>query len=719
MNLLARPSEWTRMGKDAASATPFAGGSHHYFAFMSYSHQDQALADWLQDQLEDFKVPRALVGRVTQHGSVPRRLCPIFRDLKELPASDDLGTEIRAAISASRYLVVLCSPAAAKSRWAQLEIEAFKRVRPEGCILAVIASGEPFASDIPGREDEECLPRALRYKYDRRGRPTTHRAEPLAADLREPGAARRLGFLKLVAGMLGVGLDDLVRHDEVRRHRRLAILAAASLAGMVVTSGLAVTAIQARDAARDQRREAEGLIGFMLGDLKGKLEPIGKLDALDGVGARVLAYYHKQPTADLSDSALLQRSSALTLMADVANSRGDLDGASRLFNEAMAGTAEAIRRDPKDPQRLFDHAQNVFWTADIALRRGDAKAAEAAFREYKRLADQMVALDPDNMKWRMETQYADANLGILLFNQRRFDEAATRFEGALRTIEAIATADSANREYQKSLAESLAWTADAYAAVGRIDDATATREKNVALLKRLFSESGGDVDFAQQLLPAQRALARLYANRGKLTDAIAQTRGAASLAHQLLTVEHDNSKWLAYAARTRINLADYLLLAGRKTDAAAEADMGCRLSQSLFGRDPKVSEWRALQRDCMMTETNMALASGQNAGALSLASKALNLARTTKTADPIEDGFAIAKLLRMLGDAQSASGDVTSARANWAQSLAAFPRTAAERPGEISQRAIVLRRLGRSNEAQQLGGRLARMGYREPEFTKA
>ena len=35
----------------------------------------------------------------------------------------------------------------------------------------------------------------------------------------------------------------------------------------------------------------------MLGDLKDKLEPIGKLDALDGVGSRVLAYYRRQHAA--------------------------------------------------------------------------------------------------------------------------------------------------------------------------------------------------------------------------------------------------------------------------------------------------------------------------------------------------------------------------------------------------------------------------------------
>ncbi len=98
-------------------------------------------------------------------------------------------------------------------------------------MLAAIASGEPFASDIPGRENEECFPPALTQKYDRLGRPTGRRAEPLAADLRGDDDQRRQGFLKLVAGMLGVGLDELVRRETTRRQRRLAWLAAASLGG--------------------------------------------------------------------------------------------------------------------------------------------------------------------------------------------------------------------------------------------------------------------------------------------------------------------------------------------------------------------------------------------------------------------------------------------------------------------------------------------------------
>ena len=85
-------------------------------------------------------------------------------------------------------------------------------------------------------------------------------------------------MLKLIAGMLGVGLDDLAQREAQRRQRRLYAITAASVAGMLVASGLAYTAFDARDEARDQRREAEGLIGFMLGDLRAKLD---KLEVAD------------------------------------------------------------------------------------------------------------------------------------------------------------------------------------------------------------------------------------------------------------------------------------------------------------------------------------------------------------------------------------------------------------------------------------------------------
>ena len=684
-----------------------------YYAFLSYSHKDKALADWLHRELEKFRVPHALAGKLTANGVVPRRLTPVFRDQQDLSAGADLAEEIKAALAASQFLVVLCSPTAAKSRWTNQEIESFKRTRPEGCVLAAVVAGEPFASDMPGREEEECFPPALRFKYDRRGHQTTKRAEPLAADFREIGEGRRLAFLKLVAGMLGVGLDELVQREQTRRSRRLAYLAAASIAGMAVTSTLAVTAMQARDEARDQRLEAEGLVAFMLGDLKDKLEPIGKLDALDGVGARVLAYYQKQDASELSDAALLQRSKALTLMAQVANARGDTRTSLNLYRQAMAGTREAMRRKPNDPEAIFLHAQNVFYVGEIAENEGDLPTGEASFREYQRLARNMVVLEPDSMKYRMEVQYADTDLGILLVDQRRFAEAVAQFSDALSTMEAISTADPANKDYRQNVAESLAWLADAERATGNYARAIALRQRNVQLYTQLLSQTG-DVSYRQRLVPALRSLGNMYSEQGQQVLAAQYFRASVAQADALTAVEPNNTQWIEYGVRSRLGLARLLLLMGSRSEAAAETSAVCDATNRLMRRPSVKPEWRSELVSCLAIQARLALASGAKDEALRLAKNAVGIAQTVHTADKPADAFRVARTDRLVGDIEREGGDMDAARFAWSQGLAAIPAGVTEQPDELAEHAAILQRLGRTAEAQPLAAKLNSIGYRLP-----
>jgi tetratricopeptide (TPR) repeat protein len=681
-----------------------------YYAFLSYSHRDKELADWLHRELERFRVPSSIAGKLTANGVVPRRLTPIFRDEQDLSAGGDLAEEIKAALAGSQFLVVLCSPTAAKSRWTNAEIESFKRTRPEGCVLAAVAAGEPFASDA-GREEEECFPPALRFKYDRRGHQTTKRAEPLAADFRAGGEGQRLAFLKLVAGMLGVGLDELVQRDQTRRHRRMAWLAAGSLAGMAVTSTLAVTAFRARNEAREQRREAEGLVAYMLGDLKDKLEPIGRLDALDGVGSRVLAYYSKQDASELTDAALTQRSQALSLMAQVANARGDSQTAVKLYRQAMAGTAEAMRRDPSNAQAIFDHAQNVFYVGEIAEGAEDFRTAEESMRDYQRLARQMVTLQPDSLKYRMEEQYADADLGILLFDQRRFPEAVAQFKDALSTMDAIATADPKNKTYRQGVAEALTWLGDAQRSTGNYDQAIATRQRTVATYDALYTK-WHDVKFRERLSSAQRYLGYFYAERGQVELAKQQFQAAIASADALTVVEPNNALWLSYGATARIAFAKLLLVTGDFRDAAAQSTAGCRTLEGLLNRPSPRPEWRKGPYACALIRADVATATGAKDQALAAAQQAVTAARLVHSSDKVEDAFRLTRAYRLVGDVQRDRGDLTAAQAAWSSGLAVMPKGVAERPDEMQDHATLLQRLGRNGEAQPLTDRLRAMGYR-------
>ena len=689
-----------------------------YFAFLSYSHVDAGWGEWLHDELEKFRVPSSLAGRLTPQGVVPKRLTPIFRDRKELAASGDLGAEIREALIASRFLIVLCSPSAANSRWTNAEIDTFKRVRPDGAVLAAIVEGEPFASEIPGREAEECLPPALRVRYDRRGRPTAKRADPLCADLRENRDGKRLGLLKLVAGMLGVGLDSVVQRETVRRQRRLAMLAAASLAGMAVTSTLAVTAIQSRDAARDQRREAEGLVGFMLGDLRSKLDPLGRLDVLDSVGARALAYYESQDKGALSDESLAQRSKALTLLGEIANTRGDLDTALRLYREAYASTGESLRRDPSNPERMYEHAQNVFWVGFIDWQQGRHPRAEAAMREYQRLAQAMIAEAPGTPKYRLEISYANSGLGTILIEQRRYREAAGIFGGEVAASEALLASEPGNPTFQDRLVEALAWLAEAQEKTGDLEEAIAQRERQIGFIRQLSASRKEDSGLKRKMMTAERAIGRLFASRGESRIGLDHLQRAKAIGDELMTIEPGNTEWAQYVADSVLELGRLQLAVGQADAAAVAARAGCDLVSRLLQRDSSVAMWRAeLRGQCLDLKTRLALAHNETAEAQSLAGQLVGLAKAEAARNRTADTrLALARAEMLRGDVTARIGDRTGAIRQWQIALAVWPQGVEMKPHERGLQSALLQRLGRSGEANAIAARLAAVGYRHPEY---
>lgn len=718
MPRLARLQRWDRVGSADAESRAASVLPLKYFAFLSYSHADEATAGWLHDALEKFRTPSSLAGRLTHNGAIPKRLSPIFRDRHELAASADLGAGIRDALDSSRFLIVLCSPAAAASRWVNAEIDMFKRHRPDGCVLAAIVAGEPFASDVPGREAEECLPPALRHRYDRRGRPTTRRAEPLAADLREDRDGKRLGLLKLISGLLGVGLDELVRRETLRRQRRLAFLAAGSLAGMAVTSTLAVVAFDARDDAREQRREAEGLVGFMLGDLKDKLQPIGRLDALDAVGSQALAYFAKQDKSELSDAALAQRARALTLIGEIANTRGDLDGAIKRYREALASTAESMRRDPDNPQRLFDHAQSVYWVGYIAYQRGQLEEAAGRFREYKQLAQQMVALDPGRNEYRRELISANTNLGTVLIEQRRYGEAVPVYQESLRVAEALAAAEPRNAAYQNQASKNLAWLADAYEYSGALEQALAARERELRLLASLELADPGDMLVQRAIMTARRSIGRLLASRGDIKEGLRESLAGVAISDHLFRVEPENTEWLQANAVGRFDLADLQLSAGRIAEAASTNRAACDIVDRLVQRDSSVVNWNSRFRvHCLALRARLSLAQGDPATSLALAKDALAAARGSPK--PTDRG-----LLIMLASSVGSSALVEMGRdaesIAWARSaLRGIPSDLALRPREAVEVATLKLRVGDQAGANDLISRLKRIGYRHPAFLRS
>jgi formylglycine-generating enzyme required for sulfatase activity len=159
-------------------------------------------------------ISRDLAGRFTEVGEIPKALGPVFRDRDEFAAGQALSEQTLAALDASRVPILICSPAAAKSRYVSEETRLFQSRHPKRAVIPLIVDGKPDDTEL------ECFPPALKFRVDARDRVTKKRVERLAADVREEADGKTLALAKIVAGLLGLSSDEVYRRAE--RERRAA-----------------------------------------------------------------------------------------------------------------------------------------------------------------------------------------------------------------------------------------------------------------------------------------------------------------------------------------------------------------------------------------------------------------------------------------------------------------------------------------------------------------
>lgn len=194
---------------------------NHYDAFISYRHlpEDKKAAIMLQNLLEKLKVKDAASGR--------RRQLRVFRDQSELYTSNDLGANIRSALSNSEFLIIVYSQTTKESKWCMEELNYFRSLHENtnSNVLPLILEGEP------NEVFPDVLKQEVRQLQDKKGKvhAVQVKVEPIGADIRGKSIFRKLNklkkteYMRIAAPILGCGFDDLYKRNH-RRRVRMAVL---------------------------------------------------------------------------------------------------------------------------------------------------------------------------------------------------------------------------------------------------------------------------------------------------------------------------------------------------------------------------------------------------------------------------------------------------------------------------------------------------------------
>ena len=542
-----------------------------FAAFISYSHADAAYAGKLQSRLERYRLPKHIAAA---HAEGQAALGQIFRDREDLAAAPSLSDAIRAAIGEAEALIVICSPDARASHWVGEEIALFRSLHPDRPILAALIRGEP----------EQSFPAAL----------TKDGNEPLAADLRKEADGQTLGFLKIVAGIAGVPLDALVQRDAQRRVRRVMWITGAALAAMLVMGVMTTLAVQARNEAARQRAEAEGLVEYMLTDLRDKLKGVGRLDVMSAVNARAMKYYGKQGGLEsLSPQSLNRRARILHAMGEDDEKRGNLNLALAKFKEAHRATAAVLAQKPDDPAAIFDHSQSEYWVAYGAFLNNQIPESVLGARRYGHYAEQLLALDPENPKYRMEIGWVDNLRAVIslygLKDSKAAEQQVLRFQAQFNNI-AKSMPDDFDVLTSQSIAHSL--LGEIYLAQNRNNEALEQRLKERDILRRLFNADPGHADNWRFGMIRSRDIAKLLLEKKDYRGADWYLKQAENMANQLERLDQTNSDWKLQRVMTMIARYHFLVQKG-----ADKEKIKMRESLKIIRTDnPFINQFRAQDR---------------------------------------------------------------------------------------------------------------------------
>ena len=513
------------------------------------------------------------------------------------------------------------------------------------------------------------------------------------------------------------------------RHRLPVATVSVSVIALAVVGALSVRGIvnerERTDAARalvaKNRDQVEDLLGFMLGDLRAKLKPLGKLDVLASVTSKAASYYDDRPGG--TDSDQLRRTMALTQIGEVLRDQGALPEARKQFEAALAiaereRTAHpastewqhaaleasvriaAVMREQAQLESALAAAKRALAIAatlekatDLAVRRDiavshdtlgsvlDARGdAKGALEEYRRGRAILESLGDDSAAL---VELADNHRAIGKLTGVDLGDVAgglAEYRTALAIDEKLVSAEPANSERRRELGIGHNRVGNMLDKEGKLTESLAEYRKGQQISSELAASDPSNTVWQSDLGASAELVAGGLDLTGDVVGAIAAQRTSVAIAEQLAAKDPTNASWQLDLAEAHLKLGSYLREHGDNDGALAEHRAELAIAEQVTAKDSTNSLAQRHHAMALMAMGDILLVKGDAQGALDKFTDATKVAAARSAVDPANTTalreLAIAE--DKLGNARLARGDHAGALEGHQRALALFQQLAAK-----------------------------------------
>ncbi len=511
---------------------------------------------------------------------------------------------------------------------------------------------------------------------------------------------------------------EWIRGKPRRRNQRFiaaAILVAVLLAGFKYTTDLRAE----RMIAEQNRAQAEDLMGFMLGDLRDKLEPVGRLDVLDDVGRKALEYYASRRDEDLGDEEYFKLSKAMTQIGDVRMAQGDMEAARQAFDEALITAEKLVKRDPSNPEWLAGLGAVHFWIGSILFSQGNLDEAETRFVTYLDVARQLEQLEPGNPDWRMETAYGYTNLAALAEERGDHTAALENIQSSIAIKRELSANQPENPALKSHLANSLGWAGRMRDKIGDRQGALVVLQEAETVLEELIAEDPANTNHQELLSITLHLIASMQRDLGKDEAALSSYRADLDIISGLVQRDPENFEWRAGLATTKRTLGLHLIRMNRVAEAGPFIHQGDELVREVLARDPENIEHQFQTANSRLALARLELAQDRPEPALAWLDESVAEIKARYSGPPDKQAsLALGETLLMRGVALERMGQRERAVSDWesAREILEPLKADSKDAGYLLAWCHLMAVTGNRVESQAVASRLAGQDYARADF---
>jgi len=502
------------------------------------------------------------------------------------------------------------------------------------------------------------------------------------------------------------------------RRNRLAVtaisaVAAALVIGTVVSVAQALRARRAEHVAVAERANAEDLLGFMLGDLRAQLAKVGRLDVLESLSDKAMAYFSGRQAAGLDDTTLARYAKALTQIGEIRMDQARYPEALKAFAEAYERASALAARHPRDGNMLFERAQAEYWIGFVHWKRGEFAAAADWLNRYHDSAALLVTLDPAKLQWQRELVSSNHNLAVLHKDQGKFAEARAGFLAELDAVKKLSAASPGDLTLRFRVADAHSWLGGVAANQGDLTEALKQYVEQATLVEELVLAEPRTPGWRYKLAVTELLQVEILLPLGRYAKAREQLAKARTLLDELVAHDAANRHWLSALLQAQLLEASFLRQTGDWVGTLrilSETRKQIEKESAVEPSDRLLVRWNiwALRLQAQALATTEQSGAAEAARAIELGEK---LIHDNRASDFDVAESAHASLVR--GEIALQSGDAAAARQHWEY---ASEMLAPRLPGTraywlLDPAARVALRLGRIDTARTFMAQLQQMGY--------